>query len=251
MMGRQTGDQSQLFYLFNLERRIPAGHLLRRINPVVTRILIELRDKLASFYSEIGRPLIDPELMIRMLIDVSFLSESGTAMFIPVAEEADKALCDKFAAAGIPVREGYSSEEAGHISAECPQYPETFHVAQSNVIVETENYVDVGGNTLGRVLITSLHSYATPLVRYDVGDIATLMERCPCGHDGPALANIYGQKKRLLKRADGSVVPFSRKAGNIFAIVKCDEYRIRQTELSALDVEIGGIDYLRPASGIA
>ena len=51
MMGRQTGDQSQLFYLFNLERRIPADHLLRRINPVVTRILAELRDKLASFYS--------------------------------------------------------------------------------------------------------------------------------------------------------------------------------------------------------
>ncbi len=68
MMGRQTGDQSQLFYLFNLERRIPAGHLLRRINPVVTRILAELRDKLSPFYSEIGRPSIDPELMIRMLI---------------------------------------------------------------------------------------------------------------------------------------------------------------------------------------
>jgi transposase len=68
MMGRQTGDQSQLFYLFNLERRIPAGHLLRRINPVVTRILAELRAKLAPFYSEVGRPSIDPELMIRMLI---------------------------------------------------------------------------------------------------------------------------------------------------------------------------------------
>jgi transposase len=68
MMGRQTGDQSQLFYLFNLERRIPTGNLLRRINPVVTRILVELRDKLASFYSDIGRPSIDPELMIRMLI---------------------------------------------------------------------------------------------------------------------------------------------------------------------------------------
>src|SRR5271170_302603 len=68
MMGRQTGDQSQLFYLFNLERRIPADHLLRRINPVVTRILVELRDKLAPFYSETGRPSIDPELLIRMLI---------------------------------------------------------------------------------------------------------------------------------------------------------------------------------------
>jgi transposase len=68
MMGRQTGDQSQLFYMFNLERRVPVSHLLRRINPVVTRILGELREKLAPFYSEIGRPSIDPELMIRMLI---------------------------------------------------------------------------------------------------------------------------------------------------------------------------------------
>src|SRR5258708_4524675 len=68
MMGRQTGDQSQLFYLFNLEERIPASHLLRRINPVVTQVLAGLREKLAPFYSEIGRPSIDPELMIRMLI---------------------------------------------------------------------------------------------------------------------------------------------------------------------------------------
>jgi len=68
MMGRQSGDQSQLFYLFNLEQRIPRGHLLRRINPVVTRLLAGLRENLAPFYSEIGRPSIDPELMIRMLI---------------------------------------------------------------------------------------------------------------------------------------------------------------------------------------
>ena len=68
MMGRQTVDQSQLFYLFNLEGRIPVRHLLRRINPIITRILAELRDKLEPFYSEIGQPSIDPELMIRMLI---------------------------------------------------------------------------------------------------------------------------------------------------------------------------------------
>ena len=49
MMGRQTGDQRQLFYLFNLEDRIPADHLLRRINPIVTRILADLREKLAGF----------------------------------------------------------------------------------------------------------------------------------------------------------------------------------------------------------
>ena len=51
MMCRQKGDQSQLFYLFNLEERIPAGHLLRKINPTVTRVLADLREKLAPFYS--------------------------------------------------------------------------------------------------------------------------------------------------------------------------------------------------------
>jgi transposase len=60
MMGRQTVDQSQLFYLFNLEEHIPANHLLRHLNPIVTLVLVDLREKLAPFYSDIGRPSIDP-----------------------------------------------------------------------------------------------------------------------------------------------------------------------------------------------
>src|ERR1700722_14944773 len=68
MMGRQTVDQRQLFYLFNLEDRIPDRHLLRRINATVTQILTHLRDELEPFSSEMGRPPVDPELMIRMLI---------------------------------------------------------------------------------------------------------------------------------------------------------------------------------------
>src|SRR5471032_1400361 len=68
MMGKQKGDQRQFFYLFNLEDRIPPGHLLRRINPIVTGVLADLRDKLSRFYSDIGRPSVDPELMMRMLL---------------------------------------------------------------------------------------------------------------------------------------------------------------------------------------
>lgn len=68
MMGRQTCDQSRLFYAFNLDELIPERHLLRRINPIVARVLAELRGKLKAFYSEIGRPSVDPELMLRMLI---------------------------------------------------------------------------------------------------------------------------------------------------------------------------------------
>jgi len=68
MMGRQIGDQASLFYEFRLEDRIPKDHLLRRINVFMTPVLGGVREQLKLHYSEIGRPSIDPELMIRMLI---------------------------------------------------------------------------------------------------------------------------------------------------------------------------------------
>jgi transposase len=68
MMGRQDRDQGQLFYEFNLDEVIPKEHLLRRMNVFVTGVLADLHQQLRPFYSEIGRPSVDPELMIRMLI---------------------------------------------------------------------------------------------------------------------------------------------------------------------------------------
>ena len=66
MMGQLSSGQVRLFYSFNLEDHIPANHLLRSIDQC--RDLSDLRRYLADFYSLIGRPSIDPELMIRMLI---------------------------------------------------------------------------------------------------------------------------------------------------------------------------------------
>ena len=68
MMGRQRRDQGLLFYEFRLEDRIPENHLLRRMNVFVTAVLADLHRKLKSHYGDIGRPSVDPELMIRMLI---------------------------------------------------------------------------------------------------------------------------------------------------------------------------------------
>src|SRR3974390_2404150 len=68
MMGRQDRDQRQLFYEFSLDEMIPREHLLRRINVFATAVLADLHEQLRAFYSEIGRPSVDPELMIRMLI---------------------------------------------------------------------------------------------------------------------------------------------------------------------------------------
>src|SRR3954471_10640220 len=68
MMGRRSGDQASLFYEFRLEDRVPKNHLLRRINAFVTAALTDVHEQLDRYYSEIGRPSVDPELMIRMLI---------------------------------------------------------------------------------------------------------------------------------------------------------------------------------------
>jgi transposase len=66
MMGPRQVDQAPLFYEFSLERHVPAVHLLRAIDRFVD--LSEVRSHLAPFYSSTGRPSIDPELLIRMLL---------------------------------------------------------------------------------------------------------------------------------------------------------------------------------------
>jgi transposase len=66
MMGERRVDQGSLFYEFSLERHVPADHLLRAIDRFVD--LTDLRVRLAPFYSSVGRPSIDPELLIRMLL---------------------------------------------------------------------------------------------------------------------------------------------------------------------------------------
>jgi transposase len=66
MMGRRTNEQGQFVYLFDLDKVVPADHLVRQIDGLLD--LSWVRKELAPYYSHTGRPSIDPELMIRMLI---------------------------------------------------------------------------------------------------------------------------------------------------------------------------------------
>jgi transposase len=66
MMGRHSWGQENLFYVFDLDKHVPREHLLRSINRVLD--LSDLRAYLEPHYSKIGRPSIDPELMMRMLL---------------------------------------------------------------------------------------------------------------------------------------------------------------------------------------
>jgi transposase len=66
MMGRLKSDQGQLFYEFRLGDAVPEDHMVRKIDAALD--LSWLHSELAPHYSSMGRPSIDPELMIRMLV---------------------------------------------------------------------------------------------------------------------------------------------------------------------------------------
>ena len=66
MMGQLNQDQGQLFYSFNLEEAVPKDHQVRGIAAVLD--LSWLRHELTAYYSNTGRPSIDPALIMRMLI---------------------------------------------------------------------------------------------------------------------------------------------------------------------------------------
>jgi phenylacetate-coenzyme A ligase PaaK-like adenylate-forming protein len=226
------------------------------VNGGESKILSVLRPDAGRLWSELERdPIgylsIAPRALEALLQHASpeDFKRAGTTMLVLIAEPLDPAIRSRFAAVGIPARETYSCEEVGPIAFECPSCVGHYHVATSNVIVETANDegLRVDGAPVGNVLLTHLHSYATPFIRYEVGDLASLADGCRCGYDGPTLSNIRGRTKGLLKHPDGRLLQFYVSAADMTAIAPLDEFRIRQTGRETVVVEIGGRSSLTSA----
>ena len=66
--------------------------------------------------------------------------------------------------------------------------------------------VPVGGE--GRILVTNLHNYAMPFIRYDIGDVGALSDKaCPCGRGLPLLAKLTGRTTDFIRTRSGGVIP--------------------------------------------
>lgn len=105
---------------------------------------------------------------------------------------------------GVGVADVYSSEEVGNIAFQCEQG--RYHVQGENVLLEI---IDAAGNPLppgrvGRVVITVLHNFAMPLIRYEIGDYAAFGVACPCGRGLPVLERIAGRRRNMLRLPDGT-----------------------------------------------
>lgn len=122
--------------------------------------------------------------------------------FGEVLSEDTRRLCEQ--AWGVAIADTYSSEEAGYIALQCPHG--AYHVQAENLLVEIlgENGESCAAGQIGRVVITTLHNFAMPLIRYDIGDYARAGASCACGRGLPVLQQIAGRRRNMLRLPDGS-----------------------------------------------
>jgi len=153
-----------------------------------------------------------------------------------VSSEMRQACQDAF---GAKVIDRYSCTEAGWIAFQCPKH-DHLHVLNDNVIVEI---VDENGNPCergvpGRILVTALHSYAMPIIRYELGDIAVWGQDCDCGITLPVISKIWGKEREFIKTPDGQLRHVVMLGSDILEAGPISDIRIRYYQNPLVRVEI-------------
>lgn len=134
----------------------------------------------------------------------------------------------------------YSCQEAGNLALQCPQH-EHYHVQSENVLLEVldDNGRQCEAGETGRVVVTSLNNFASPLIRYEVGDYAEVGESCPCGRGLPVLNRIFGRTRNMLTYPDGRTAwPYLGGAGNYKHIAPIRQFQVVQTDLNTLEFHL-------------
>lgn len=132
----------------------------------------------------------------------------------------------------VPIVDTYSAQEVGNIALQCPEH-EHYHVQSERLIVEILRDDDTPcsvGET-GRVVITDLHNFATPILRYDIGDYAEVGAPCPCGRGLPVLERVVGRRRNMLVYPDG------RTTWPLFTVACREAARYRDLQLVQLSRE--------------
>jgi phenylacetate-CoA ligase len=108
---------------------------------------------------------------------------------------------------GAPVVNFYGSREMGDVACECP-HTAGLHISSNSHRVEI---LDPGGRSVveqeGDIVLTSLHNYAMPFIRYRIGDRGRLTRRaCACGRGFPLLESVSGRSMEAFVRSDGAII---------------------------------------------
>jgi phenylacetate-CoA ligase len=135
----------------------------------------------------------------------------------------------------LSIHDAYSSEETGTIAIQCPD-SSAYHVQSEALIVEILNDrgAPCGDGEIGRVVVTPLYNLTTPLIRYELNDLAETGGACACGRGLPMLKRIMGRRRNLLTTPDGRQYwPALRL---IQDIVRVREHQYRQVAPDVIEV---------------
>jgi phenylacetate-CoA ligase len=193
--------------------------------------------------------LVSPSRYVENLIGrfgAETIKRLGIKLWLHLSDYRDPEILGIMKEIGIPSLSNYSAGETGPIAFECDKHEGYFHIAHSNVIVDCDQKLtsSFNGASLGRLLITHLHSYSTPVIRYDIGDFAKLHNQCRCGHDGPTLSNIYGRGKHFLSHPNGTLLPFYVSTRLLLEVASFKECRFTQSKIDTIVLEISGRDII-------
>jgi phenylacetate-CoA ligase len=154
-----------------------------------------------------------------------------------VTEQARARIQEAFS---VSLKDIYSCSEAGYVASTCPK-GHGLHVHAENVLLEVLDEHDrpCGPGQTGRVLLTTLHNFQTPFIRYDIQDEATVgPQACPCGRGLQLLTRVLGRRHPMLRLPDGrmriatGLVPAIRDVGG------CHQFQIVQRAADHVQVRV-------------
>ena len=185
-----------------------------------------------TIVDRLARYSIEHDIRLPNLRQVETIAE----ILRPATREA----CHK--AWGVSVVDMYTTREIGYIALQCPDH-ETYHVQSEDVFVEVldENGYPCAPGECGRVVVTPLHNFAMPFIRYEIGDYAEVGEPCECGRGLQVLRHILGRKQNMLVLPSGEERWPLLSSGNIselLAIAPIKQFQFVQKSADAIELRL-------------
>ena len=148
---------------------------------------------------------------------------------------------------GLTIEDAYTSEEFGFLALQCPDGAGYHAMAETHIVeVVDDTGTPCAPGEWGRVLVTDLHNFATPLIRYAIGDYAVAGVPCGCGRGLPRLERIMGRERNLVELPDGSrhwpLTGYSKYHG----IAPIRHYQLIQRDLETVEMRLVVAEPLSP-----
>jgi phenylacetate-CoA ligase len=140
---------------------------------------------------------------------------------------------------GIELVDIYSAREVGVIALQCPE-DKHYHVQSEGMLVEVLDERDrpCAPGEVGRVVVTPLHNFATPLIRYAIGDYAEVGAPCGCGRGLPVLKRVLGRVRNMLTLPDGRRIWPRLSETRYEEVAPIRQYQVVQRARDRLEVRL-------------